>query len=357
MEDSNCWSPYSHVVVSKNGVLPQSTVPQSLIIDYHSWNELGYIGIFEGTWWVLDGSPSRCPTRHTAGCTHTFYSPVLAAGARCSCCQQARNEGTRAESGPALYRTSRRLQLYHQWISVGCDRWFHPQTAVVAILKQHGLGTVQGFWTCGCGMPGMRTWERAALVHLGTAKLSQSWYYEIKYILDHLGTKYIQVPCFLLTPYFYSNSWPRTSSNTGVQTQRCAEIEGLVGLLRNSCRHQRKVPKFLLKDLWLQFFQHPFPFCFCRTCHDFAVCSFLASPPKNGECPWFSICFPAEKQTFGEVSMVDDLWRCKRLRWQPGLSWSENWSPPQTRWFVIAVSIEMAIWGYIMVYHIPSYPG
>ena len=46
-----------------------------------------------------------------------------------------------------------------------------------------------------------------------------------------------------------------------------------------------KVPKFLLKDLWLQFFQHPFPFCFCRTCHDFAVCSFLASPPKNGECP------------------------------------------------------------------------
>lgn len=77
------------------------------------------------------------------------------------------------------------------------------QVAVVAVLKQHGLGTVQGFWTCGCGM---RTWERAALVHLGTAKLSQSWYYEIKYILDHLGTKYIQVPCFLLTPYFYSNS-------------------------------------------------------------------------------------------------------------------------------------------------------
>lgn len=28
MEDSNCWSPYSHVVVSKNGVLPQS-IPKS----------------------------------------------------------------------------------------------------------------------------------------------------------------------------------------------------------------------------------------------------------------------------------------------------------------------------------------
>ena len=101
----------------------------------------------------------------------------------------------------------------------------------------------------------------------------------------------------------------------------------------------------------------PFSFLFLPKLPWFCCMFLFGITTQEWWMPVIQHLLPNWKQTFGEVSMVDDLWRCKRLRWQPGLSWSENWSLPQTRWFVIAVSIEMAIWGYIMVYHIPSYPG